>query len=223
MSQLLAFHNDQTLKQKTISQLEEHYKQDQIIQGTYWENGKGCAVGCTIHSDNHKDYETVLGIPQWIAHLEDKLFEGMQNKYARLFPLKLIKSIPIGFSNWQSIHHKISVFLLEDICKNTDHPTVKQAIHNIIQLHKSESTDKAKWIAAHSAAHSAADSAARSAYSAACSAAYSVHSTDSEYSAAHSAYSAAYSAADSAAHSTADSAAHYKISEKLIQLLEDSN
>jgi hypothetical protein len=78
-----AFLNKKSIKTKYVKRLQQHYKQDQIIKGQYWENGKGCAVGCTVHSDSHNCYEIELGIPEWIARLEDTLFEGMPNEEAK--------------------------------------------------------------------------------------------------------------------------------------------
>lgn len=48
---LLSFHGKQSIKDKYIKRLKLHYKMDEIVKGKYWENGKGCAVGCTIHSN----------------------------------------------------------------------------------------------------------------------------------------------------------------------------
>jgi hypothetical protein len=45
---LIAFHNDQKIKDKYLARVEAHRKADEIIKGKYWENGKGCAVGCTL-------------------------------------------------------------------------------------------------------------------------------------------------------------------------------
>jgi len=189
---LKAFLNDKKIKQKYIKRLEQHYKHDEIIKGKYWEDGKGCAVGCTVHSDSHKCYESELGIPEWLAYLEDRLFEGMTNDKAKEFPLRFIKAIPVGFENWQHVYHQICIYNLTEICQDTDNKIVHKAISDIITLHRNEETDKKKWSAAWSAARSAAESAARS---------------------------AARSTARSA-ESAARSAAYYKISEKLIELLE---
>ena len=160
---LQAFHNDTKIQQKFINRLEDHFKQDEIIKGTYWENGKGCAVGCTVHSNSHNCYELELGIPEWLAKLEDTLFEGMENEKAKEFPLKFLQSIPLGFDNWQHIYHQLCVFMLENICKDTDNKIVVKAICDIITLHKTESKDESAWSAAESAARSAARSAAESA------------------------------------------------------------
>ena len=47
---LIAFKNTTVTKPVILKQLRAHAKADEIVKGLYWENGKGCAVGCTIHS-----------------------------------------------------------------------------------------------------------------------------------------------------------------------------
>ena len=47
--------------------------------------------GCIIHSNEHKEYETELGIPQWLALLEKTLFEGMPNERAKEFRILFFK------------------------------------------------------------------------------------------------------------------------------------
>src|SRR4051812_321342 len=97
---LTSFNNDKKLKVMILEEVVNHRKQDQIIKGTYGtENGKwkGCAVGCSIHSLNirlgkeystsdHTVYETELGIPEWLARLEDTLFENLPEKESKTWP-----------------------------------------------------------------------------------------------------------------------------------------
>lgn len=159
-----AFLNDPKVQTKFIDRVQTHHDLDEIIKGKYWEDGKGCAVGCTVHSGSHNCYELELGIPEWMARLEDALFEGMPNEHAKEFPLKLLKAIPLGFENWQHIYHQIHRFILKDICKDTDNKLVKQAICDIITLHMKESKDESAWSAARSAAWSAKSAAWAAAY-----------------------------------------------------------
>lgn len=77
-----AFHGDEKIKKKYVDRVKAHAKADEIVKGQYWKNGKGCAVGCTIHSADHAAYQTELGIPQWMARLEDRIFEGLPNARA---------------------------------------------------------------------------------------------------------------------------------------------
>src|SRR3990172_7843606 len=91
-----AFHNDPAIKQKYIERVKAHVLADEIVHGTYWENGKGCAVGCTIHGQDHGLYETELGITKILARLEDRIFEGMGNGDSKEFPLRFISAIEPG-------------------------------------------------------------------------------------------------------------------------------
>ena len=83
---LIAYHGDPKVKEKYLARVRAHAAADEIIHGIYWTGSKGCAVGCTIHSDNHAAYETELGIPRIIARLEDGIFEGLSNGRSKLWP-----------------------------------------------------------------------------------------------------------------------------------------
>ena len=100
IKKMLAFHNDTTIKQKYVDRVKEHQRLDHIAQGVYYETGgekpKMCGVGCTIHGNDHKKYETELGIPEEIAHLEDIIFEELSNEKAKDFPLRFLEAIPVG-------------------------------------------------------------------------------------------------------------------------------
>jgi hypothetical protein len=91
-----AYHNDPDLKKQYVEKMKQHMLADEIIQGNYWTGKKGCAVGCTIEGSDHKRYETVLGIPEVFAHLEDRLFELMNLEDAKSFPLEFLESINVG-------------------------------------------------------------------------------------------------------------------------------
>ena len=93
---MIAFHGDTLIKQKYLDRVMNHRKADEIIHGKYWSDGKGCAVGCTIHSGDHEAYETELGIPWMIARLEDHLFEAMTNGHALMWPERFLQSVPVG-------------------------------------------------------------------------------------------------------------------------------
>ena len=45
MTQLIAYHSDEKLKAATLKEMRAHQKADEIVQGTYWSDGKGCAGG----------------------------------------------------------------------------------------------------------------------------------------------------------------------------------
>src|SRR5258705_8645222 len=115
MNKLLAFHTDPKIKEKYIKRVKDHQKADEIIQGYYWENGKGCAVGCTIESSNnpHETMEKELGIPKELAFLEDALFEELSNGEAKEFPLKFLQAIPVG-ADLSQVIGKYVIWQFED-------------------------------------------------------------------------------------------------------------
>jgi hypothetical protein len=203
--------NDTKLKKDFIKEVKWHEDQDKIIQGTYGkgDNGdwKGCAVGCFIHSlgrlegekldtSNHKLYETKLGIPEWLARLEDTIFEGLPKDLAMKWPLRFSKAIPVGV-DLEPIKWKFSAFILSEniervLTLNISDDLKKQvvdSIRGVLTLHE-EAIKTGSWN----------ESAAESAWSARSAA-------ESAWSAAESARSAAESAAESAAWSAAGSAA----------------
>ena len=184
--QLCAYHGDPAIKLKHVGRMRAHQEADEIIHGTYWKNGKGCAIGCTVHSPEHKAYETELGMPEWFAWLEDTIFEGMSQKASCRFPMRLLSAIPVGFAEWDRLYHEFCAHSLSNVCRfdRTAFPDVAAAVDAIVRLHEqmTESDDQA-WSAARLAAESAARLAAESA----------------ALSGAESAWSAALSAAHSAA------------------------
>lgn len=107
---LIAFHNDPTLKQFVLDQLAAHREADKLVKSRYWENGKGCAVGCTLEAvrlryskfedgishESHALYESELGIPRIIALLEDKLFELLPNSESQAWPERFTAAIRPG-------------------------------------------------------------------------------------------------------------------------------
>jgi hypothetical protein len=205
---MLAFHGDTSIKAKYLKRVMAHQKADEIIHGKYWENGKGCAVGCTIHASTHGSFETELGIPIMLARLEDTLFEGQTNGKAKTFPARFLRAIrpsaDLSRVGWTFLN-----WLLTEELAGREHPLVKKEIKAcadvLIPLTKGESVDAraAAYSASAARAAYAADAAADAAYAdaayAADSAAYSAAR------AARAAYAAAY-AADSAADSAADAA-----------------
>ena len=65
--ELIAYHGKQETKDFYVARMEQHKAADEIAHGFYWENGRGCAVGCTIHGQEHAKYETELGVPIILA------------------------------------------------------------------------------------------------------------------------------------------------------------
>ena len=111
-----------------------------LSKGTYWNpgqnnTGKGCAVGCTIHSGQHSAYETELGIPEWLAYVEDSLFEGMSEEKSKQWPYEFLNAIQVGV-DLQQVKAPFQIIVLKKTLKtldglkfsDTDFPDVIKAI-----------------------------------------------------------------------------------------------
>jgi hypothetical protein len=219
---MLAFHSKSEEKASILKQLRAHAKADEIVKGQYWEGGKGCAVGCTIHSNHHVEYEARFGIPQMLARLEDCIFEGLPNVEAKKWPVRFMMAIEPGV-DLSRVGWKFLYWVLTDPETNPgiEHPLVKDAVKRcadvLMPLTKGDPFDaSAAWSAASAASAAwSAESAASAAWSAAKSAA-------SAASAAKSAAKSAAESAASAAESAAKSAAYVRMSKKLLDLLKEA-
>ena len=169
---MIAFHGKQKVKNKYVARLMAHHKADEIIQGEGWNGSRGCAVGCTLDNYKHKAYETELGIPEGLARLEDRIFEGLPKEKAPLFAIDFLTSINVG-ANLAPIKWKFCAFLLREniervlLLRIDDKlkEEVVTAIKGVLELHET-AAKTGKWAdsAADSAAWSAAESAAYGRY-----------------------------------------------------------
>ena len=129
MNKLIAYHGDRALKERVINELAKHREADQIIKGTYWEDGKGCAVGCVIKCGDYSLYESEFGIPESLARLEDRIFEELENPLSQLWPERFMSAINVG-ADLSKVHLKFMHWLLTDFqkLKNCDDASVNAAI-----------------------------------------------------------------------------------------------
>jgi hypothetical protein len=113
-------------KSDFLIELGMHAEQDRIVQGKYWHRGKGCAVGCSLHSvsqrlglkkmdySKYRLFETYLGIPVVLARLEDQIFEGMAKEDAKKWPLRFAEAVPDG-ADLINVWNKFAPWMLREI------------------------------------------------------------------------------------------------------------
>jgi hypothetical protein len=177
---LISFHGHQSLKADVIARVTAHAIADEIIKGRYWEDGKGCFIGCVLHSDKHSEFETRYGIPTWMAKLCDVIFEGLPNGEAKKFAVEFWEAAPIGV-DLNPLQHQFAVFVQRENLERVQSLDIAEAlktevigvIRRVMELHAKEfaaesaakefAAESAAWSAAESAAWSAAESAAWSA------------------------------------------------------------
>ena len=230
-----AFHNDESIKAKYVARVIAHRKADNLIKGTGWENGKGCAIGCTLENYSHAGYETELGLPEWLAMLEDEIFENLTNGAAQKFPQQILEAIPVGAKNFDKVKWKFCAYILrENIMQVMEleideelKTEIVDATRGCLALHEeaiksgswNESAARSAKLAAESAAESAARSARTIAWSIAWSAARSA-AWSAAWTTARSARTIAWSIAWSA-RAAVEPAAYERYSDELLRLLRE--
>lgn len=107
---VLSWRGDPQLKEQVLARITEHERLDTIIQGDHWACGvdgiwRGCTIGCSLRDPSsteplddraHEMMETTLGVPAWLARLEDSIFEGLAAEDARAWPRRFSEALPIG-------------------------------------------------------------------------------------------------------------------------------
>src|ERR1700688_2215079 len=116
-------------KDDFIAEIKSHMEKDLFIKGTYKEidsknSFKGCAVGCSIQSikninKDHSLYEKYLGIPIWLAKIEDSIFEGLPFDLSKEWPLRFSMAIKVG-ANLNRILPKILIWIIKSTLKYFD-------------------------------------------------------------------------------------------------------
>ena len=159
-------------KDAFVAVMQAHREADRIVQGTYWEDGRGCAVGCGLHTVRaltgldlaHSDHAALaaqVGVPEVLEHLQDKIFEGLPVKLAREWPLRFARAIPDG-ADLSGVWPMFALAVLRNLPPTPDYPDVTAAVARVAAGWETGWADDDPS-AARSAAWSAAWSAAESA------------------------------------------------------------
>ena len=245
-----AFHNDPQLKRDLLAEVKKHRLADSIISGTYGDlidgQFKACAVGCSIESLNrlrhkkfrtgdHSAYPKLVGVPEWLARLQDTIFEGLPAKRQQRWPEQFWRAIPVG-ANLESVKAPFLIYVLKCVLETFDHakyPDIERAIRKVIDLYRNGGTTEefeaaaraaeaaalAAEAAARAAAEAAAEAAAWAAWAAARAAWAAARAAWAAEAAALAAEAAALAAAEAAARAAAEAAAFEKYADKLIALM----
>jgi hypothetical protein len=167
---------------------------------------------------HHKLYEQHMGIPEWLAHVEDDLFERMGLERSKTWPVEFIEAINEG-ADLEKAKSPFMIVVLEEAlgCFNhTDFPDAKMTIDRVAHLWATGGT-KEEFIAAAKAAKAA------NAVNAAFCAAKAADAADAVYAAfcAANAANAANAAVYAAYAANAANAATERMADKLLEILKD--
>lgn len=113
----LSYRGDPDLKAALVAEMADHARLDQLVQGDYLrQDGKGCAVGCTISGRLlaelgtvealeehvresggwHETWAQATGLPAWLGGLDDMVFEGLTVEQSKAWPVRLLDAVPVG-------------------------------------------------------------------------------------------------------------------------------
>lgn len=178
---MLSYHGDPAVKEKYLNRVRIHREADLLCKGEIGSPSrgeKGCAVACTLDAYDHKRYETELGIPEWMARLEDTIFEGLAEKDSQEWPERFLAAVPVGV-DLEPVRWRITIRRMDRLLERmkslpaADYmPAVIASIETVRRFSEAESGgDRCDWAAAAESAAAAAAAAESAAWSAAWSAA----------------------------------------------------
>jgi len=132
----------QKIKDELIAEAIQHREQDMLIKGEYWDGHKGCSVGCFVktNDDPHEKLAERSGMPEFMHHLQDTIFEGLPGATRLKWSERFFKAAPVGLSHEQydiQIKAPFLVFVLQSTLGTFDHekfPDVKAAVDGSIAL-----------------------------------------------------------------------------------------
>lgn len=162
-----AWYGEPELKEAAMARLREHRRLDQLRQGIYWKNGRGCHLGCLSHQSNETHFvvERMFAIPVRIGYWLEAVFEGLPPEECADWVVESTESIPVG-ADLSLCHHEFAYWLLgpdSPSAAGNYHELVKDDIRKIRLLHDRVRRGKHVKLAARSVV--AARAAARSARS----------------------------------------------------------
>ena len=223
--QLNSYKGDQNFKQRMVSAIIEDKENERIVKGQYWQDGKGCNVGCgeyavcqilghKFENRKHKKLAEELEVPEAIFYLGDAIFEGLDVEDSTQFVVDFYTAIPVG-QDLKNVVIDIKIALLSDPqfgARQYAFDDGKAAIDAVIELlnrYKIDSVHDQEWAAARLAAQLASEAAADSATDLAADSAvaWATWASEAASEAAAWASDSAAWASEAAADSAADSAA----------------
>ena len=164
MNDLRAFHGDPGLKEMYLARVMLHRQADELVQGTGWKDGKGCAVGCTLEAYDHALYPVELGIPLVLAHLEDRIFERLPRADAQTWPERFLDA-PNPGADLSDVWPRFAIWMLDDpeagVIRFTRTEAQRSAVRAVADLYRERApASDPRWRKARAADAYAADAAA---------------------------------------------------------------
>jgi len=217
---LRAWHGDPALRAATIATAEAHRAADLLRHGAIGrpsDGTPGCSVVCTVGSYDHSLYPIHLGLPEWLARMQDRIYESLPRDERHLddeWTVDLLGCIKPG-ADLDAVLPRILHDILVEVAlpaADSSAPVVQGVIDLLSRRIAGDEPSPDEWAAAEAAAWAAADAAARAAAGAAAEAgAWAAAEAAAEAAAWAAAEAAAWAAADVAPWAAAEAAAWERI------------
>lgn len=156
---MIAYHGKQEIKDKYVARMKGHMRADDLQKSVYWKHGKGCAVGCTLHTHDHTVAEEEIGVPAQLMHLQDTIFERLRAPEHKVFPLAFLEAITPG-ADLLLVWPKFAAWLILDgehgVVRFNDDERVRYVGELFLRVVNGEMVRPGQWDAAGVAAGVAA-------------------------------------------------------------------
>ena len=177
---MLAYSHPIVTREAFLAEMQAHADADQIVQGQYWEEDRGCAVGCSLHSisrlipdarvamDDHEQLAEIIGIPPQLTYLEDTIFEGLPVNLARRWPMRFSSAIQQN-ADLSNVWPQFATWMLREIVLPSaeGYPVCEAAIERVARGYETSWQSDTAYAAANAANAAYANAAANAAYAAA--------------------------------------------------------
>ncbi len=163
---LSAFHGDAALRTDTIDCLRVSHGLGQLVPGPlFWDGSRGSVVGCILRSDNLLQWESALGLPQWLAVSLDALCAVQPTPAAADETAAAVLGAIRPGVDLQRAGSSVVLAVFDQIDRNGGAalpPALQEALGTVGNLHKSilagDAVNAAQWRAARTSATALADS-----------------------------------------------------------------
>jgi hypothetical protein len=112
--------------QQLAQEVKKHIDADSVTQGYYWEDGKGCFIGCLAHGNNVQQLSVTYGLPSALTRICESIFEGLSPEDAKQFFADFPDAIGYDGKNLSLVLWQF----LEDVLRNL--PAQKPEIQSVI-------------------------------------------------------------------------------------------
>jgi hypothetical protein len=111
-------------------EVKAHIEADALVQGRYWENDKGCFIGCLTHSSSPAFASERFGLPTPLLRLAEHIFERLPADDAKAFFAAFPNAVVCDGKDLSRVHWAFLASELRMLPKQSDN--VQAVIDRVI-------------------------------------------------------------------------------------------